>query len=245
MPGIQASKPTHPFFRQPLSIDNSAQPSSDHSNQASIPVQPELLTSTPSRPSAGSSSDHLDQASTSVHLETSGPSRHDSQLGFLTDEDLVNLMAEHSEIQADGYINHGLPTIDESLLQSSNLDETGDDSDYADPPPPEAIPGNISEQFLLTVLARLKLEVNQYNRPKIYSEGTFWIHPRDPVFALDASRFGTDGEQCINPRELYHLDIFVWLPGLPTGSGLPGEPDWLLCPKCCFQLVRTGMSFID
>lgn len=240
MPGIQTSRPIHSFFRQPFSIDNSAGSSSDHPDQASTLVQPELSIGT----SAGPSSDNLDQASTSVHPETYGPSRHDSQTGFFTDKDLANLMADYSEIQADGYINHGLPTIDESLLHSDNLDETGDDSDYTDPPPPEAIPGNISEQFLLTVLTKLKLEINQYKRPKIYSEGTFWVRPRDPAFALDASRFGTDGEQCINPRELYHLDIFVWLPGLPTGSGLPGEPDRLLCPKCCFQLVRTGKLFI-
>jgi hypothetical protein len=150
-------------------------------------------------------------------------------------------MEDISAIQSDGCVNLDPPTIDESLLKDNTLDETDEDNGSSDPPPPEAEPGNISEQFLYTVVAKLKLEISQYKRPKIYSEGTFWIRPRDPVFALDASRFGSNGEQCINPRELYHLDIFVWLPGLPVG--LPGEPDHLLCPKCHCQLERAGKSF--
>lgn len=150
-------------------------------------------------------------------------------------------MEDFSAIQSDGCINLDPPTIDDSLLQGHTLDETDDDNGSDDQHPPEAEAGNISEQFLHTVVAKLKLEISQHKKPKIYSEGTFWIHPRDPAFALDASRFGTDGERCINPRELYHLDVFVWLPGLP--SGLPGEPDLLLCPKCHCQLERAGRYF--
>lgn len=220
MPGIQTSRPTHSFFRQPFSSNNFAEPASDHQDQ-----HPDNL------------DQYIDQPNTPVQPATSGPSGHDSQLGFYSDEDLVNLMTDISAIQADG-----LPTIDESLLQDINLDETGDESDYTDPPPPEANSGNISEQFLLTVVARLKREITEHKRPRIYSEGTFWIRPRDPAFALEASRFGTDREQCINPRELYYLEIFVWLPGLP--SGLPGEPDQLLCPKCQGKLIRAGELFI-
>lgn len=216
MPGTQSSRPTHSFFSQPLPSNNLTEPALDHQEQ------------------------HLDQPNTPVQPATSRPSRYDSQPGFYSDEDLMNLMTDLSAIQADG-----LPTIDESLLQNQNnhLDETDDESAYADPSPPEANPGSISEQFLLTVVAQLKREITDKKRPKIYSEGTFWIHPRDPAFALETSRFGTYREQCINPRELYYLEIFVWLPGLP--SALPGEPDQLLCPKCRGKLIRTGKLFID
>jgi hypothetical protein len=50
----------------------------------------------------------------------------------------------------------------------------------------------------------------------------------------------------MNPQDLYHQDVFVWLLGLPIW--LPGEPDVLQCPHCkseCGQycpLSRKGYN---
>ncbi|EDQ99222.1 uncharacterized protein LACBIDRAFT_335234 [Laccaria bicolor S238N-H82] len=98
--------------------------------------------------------------------------------------------------------------------------------------------GNISIQFLKTVLANLKAEIETINKPKIYSDGTFWHRPRDPVFALAMS----NQEGNLNPRELYHLDVFVWILGLK--NRLPGEPTQILCPTalCSGKLVRHGYN---
>ncbi|KAJ7153309.1 hypothetical protein C8R46DRAFT_1357190 [Mycena filopes] len=72
-----------------------------------------------------------------------------------------------------------------------------------------------------------------------YAYGTFWQLARDPIFALEAARKGRAG---VNPRELYFLDVFLWLPGLKTR--LPGEPEFLRClqPSCLGRLTRKGYN---
>jgi hypothetical protein len=104
--------------------------------------------------------------------------------------------------------------------------------------------GGVTFDYLKALIDKLKKEIETYNRPKIYQNGSFWHYPRDPVFALEASRITSSG---INPRELYHRDVFVWLLGLQ--AKLPGEPEHIYCPNCqankyCHKLKRTGVLHI-
>lgn len=104
-------------------------------------------------------------------------------------------------------------------------------------PEPEAEPGSISEEFLQTLVKSLKSEItaSSVGLPRAYETGTFWHRARDPIFALNAARTSISG---MNPRELYFLDVFLWLPCLKTG--LPGEPESLHCiqANCMGRLVR-------
>ena len=102
--------------------------------------------------------------------------------------------------------------------------------------------GGVTFDYLKALVDKLKKEIEIYNQPKIYQNGTFWHCPCDPVFALEASRIMSSG---INPRELYHHDVFVWLLGLHTK--LPGKPEHLHCPNCqvnnrnSHKLKQSGM----
>ena len=87
--------------------------------------------------------------------------------------------------------------------------------------------GGVLFEYLKSLIERFKKEITDFGHPAVYRGGSFWSRPRHPVFALEASRKTPAG---INPRELYHRDVFVWLLGLPTR--LPGEPDALRCPNC-------------
>ena len=104
--------------------------------------------------------------------------------------------------------------------------------------------GGVTFDYLKALIDKLKKEIETYNRPKIYQNGSFWHHPRDPIFALEASRITSSGN---NPRELYHRDVFVWPLGLH--ARLPGEPEHLYCPNCqannrhSHKLKRAGMHY--
>ena len=102
--------------------------------------------------------------------------------------------------------------------------------------------GGVLFEYLKSLIDNIKKDITGIGQPAIYRNGSFWHRPRDPIFALEASRMTSSG---INPRELYHRDVFVWLLGLPTR--LPGEPDILHCPTCKsgrgqhHQLSRKGL----
>jgi hypothetical protein len=110
--------------------------------------------------------------------------------------------------------------------------EMGDDPEETQ----EVVPENgVLWDYLSKLLRSVKGQVDLQNRPAVYSSGTFWHRPRDPVFALEAARTSASG---IVPRELYHMDVFIWILGLK--ATLPGEPDILHCPKCSGHLSRSG-----
>ena len=171
---------------------------------------------------------------------------------FLSAESLSTLHAEFASIP--DLVTGTTPILESILGLESENDTEDDDSDDSssgdnisgnttstENPSDSSLSGdsgNISVQFLKTVLASLKAEIETNNKPKIYSDGTFWHRPRDPVFALAMS----NQEGNLNPRELYHLDVFVWILGLK--NRLPGEPTQILCPtaSCSGKLVRHGYN---
>ncbi|KAJ7594711.1 hypothetical protein C8J56DRAFT_446650 [Mycena floridula] len=89
------------------------------------------------------------------------------------------------------------------------------------------------QEYLEAVLEKIKNQIKLHSQPDCYRDGTFWIRPRDPVFALNASRKGEHG---LSPVELYHLPVFVWFPDM-----LPDAPDSLVC-SCGHKLIRNGYN---
>ena len=139
----------------------------------------------------------------------------------------------------------GIKKPDQTGLSNTNSDDSssgdnisGNTISTENPSDSEGDSGSVSVQFLKTILANLKAEIETNNKPKIYSDGTFWCRPQDPVFALATST----QEGNLNPRELYHLDVFVWILGLK--DRLPGEPAQILCPTagCSGKLVQHGYN---
>lgn len=82
----------------------------------------------------------------------------------------------------------------------------------------EAVQTGVLETYLVDVLAFIKVQTYKSGQPLCYSQGTFWIRPRDPFFALHTSSACEAG---LSLTELYHLDTFVWVPDqLPGASSL-------------------------
>ncbi|KAJ7572428.1 hypothetical protein C8J56DRAFT_759951, partial [Mycena floridula] len=90
----------------------------------------------------------------------------------------------------------------------------------------------VHQEYLKCTLDKIKSQITRHSQPDCYRDGTFWIRPRDAVFALNAAKVHEDG---VNPNELYQLPIFVWFPDM-----LPDTPDTFLC-SCGHYLSRNGM----
>ena len=54
----------------------------------------------------------------------------------------------------------------------------------------DTVKSGVLKEYLKGVLESIKFQIGEsgLNRPTCYHQGTFWIRPRDPVFALYASR---------------------------------------------------------
>ena len=152
-------------------------------------------------------------------------------------EDMANSMEGNFE-GAENIIEESMfdeedSDIQESVHVTSDMGGVGEDEICGE----EA---GVTYEFLKSLIEKLKIEIKSHGQPESYRNGSFWYRPRDPVFALEASRMASG----INSRELYHCDVFVWLLGLPTR--LPGEPEQLHCPHCQNEgryhtLKRVGM----
>jgi hypothetical protein len=130
----------------------------------------------------------------------------------------------------------GDAAIDESLLDEeddllASLAQAQQETDAGDKP------SGVQQQYLLSVLNKIRKEITQSRQPECYRLGTFWMRPKDPLFALNASWIDEAG---INPNALYHLPVFIWLPDM-----LPGAPKKIYCPDCKHHLTRHGQYCID
>jgi hypothetical protein len=152
--------------------------------------------------------------------------------------------------------NEGQDTGDQENIVDDSLFGDGDDETVE--VPDDSVPtadvdesetsgtgtetGGVLFEYLKSLIEKIKKDIVNFSQPECYRNGTFWHHPHDAIFALEASRLTPSG---INPRELYHRDVFIWLLGLPTR--LPGEPEMLHCPTCQRErgkhthLIRKGL----
>lgn len=118
--------------------------------------------------------------------------------------------------------------VEDNLFAADDDNEAEDAGDSHEDT--DSLRAGVSVEYLTNLKDRMKSEIDVHGCPEIYLNGTFWFQPRDAVFALEAARLSPSG---ISPRELYHREVFVWLPGLPIR--LPGEPATLFCPTSgCF-----------
>ncbi|KAJ7017554.1 hypothetical protein C8F04DRAFT_979056 [Mycena alexandri] len=89
------------------------------------------------------------------------------------------------------------------------------DSDFEellDEPAPKSLPEEekvdstgIIALYLGSIKAKLTSEMSGNSWPTCYTQGSFWIHPPAPIFALVKQ---------VNPAPLYYPSVFVWLPHL-------------------------------
>jgi hypothetical protein len=106
--------------------------------------------------------------------------------------------------------------IDESLLEGDDDMDFDAENAQKETEADDAANG-VLQEYMADILGRIKQQIDSHGRPNCYANGTFWEHPKDPLFALQASATCATG---ISPTELYHLDVFIWLPDrIPGSSG--------------------------
>ncbi|KAG2219719.1 hypothetical protein INT45_006051, partial [Circinella minor] len=128
------------------------------------------------------------------------------------------------------------------LLNENGSDEQGDiaddldmDDDWVDENDPvpvadfndEEEEGRVLQEYFKGLQQRFK----KNGKIKEYENGTFWVHPKDPYFALMKSD--------LNPAALYLPRVFLWFPHLLIDKVLE-------CPKCkekaleCSECKKKG-----
>jgi Domain of unknown function (DUF6729) len=123
--------------------------------------------------------------------------------------------------------------IDESLVDGS--DEPGFDAEQSQQETEAEIPTiGVLKEYSKEVLESIKRQLAQSGHPECYAQGTFWIRAKDPLFSIHASSARSSG---LTPVELYHLDVFIWIP-----NHLPGAPSDFHCPNCQHKLIRNGWN---
>jgi hypothetical protein len=79
----------------------------------------------------------------------------------------------------------------------------------------------VVQTYLTSLKEKIAKEIHSGSLPACYKEGHFWIHPRDPFFAMQKAAKSPDG---LTPNTLYYPPVFLWLPHL-----LDDKP--LMCPN--------------
>jgi len=124
--------------------------------------------------------------------------------------------------------------IDESLLEGDDDMEFDAANAQKETEGEEAING-VLQEYMADILAKVKRQIDSHGRPDCYTRGTFWEHPKDPLFALQASATRITG---LSPTELYHLDVFIWLP-----DRIPGFSDKFHCSCSRHRILsRNGWN---
>jgi len=98
--------------------------------------------------------------------------------------------------------------IDESLLEGDDDVEFDAEKVQKETEGEEAVNG-VLQEYMTDILGKVKRQIDSYGTPDCYTRGTFWEHPKDPLFALHTSATRATG---VSPTELYHLDVFHLAP---------------------------------
>ncbi|KAF5382655.1 hypothetical protein D9615_003032 [Tricholomella constricta] len=167
-----------------------------------------------------------------------GPiSRQDTDPNFLTPHAYTRLQSEWSDMQElEPEEGRGDAEVEESVFEKDDDDLLNAMNRAEQESEEENKLLGVHADYLRGVVEKLKAEIKSSGKPACYQKGTFWIRPRDPLFALHTTK---NSETGYSPTELYHLPIFVWLP-----EWLPGRPDYLRCSRCPgkHHLVRNGWN---
>jgi hypothetical protein len=108
-------------------------------------------------------------------------------------------------------------------LRALDIDEETDDNVVDQDLGDERIKDNT---VLASYFETLQKRLSKENKPKEYEQGTFWVLPPQPFFALRQSR---------SPSQLYHPRVFLWLPHLLVSETLK-------CPDCKSNLRVKGWN---
>lgn len=125
------------------------------------------------------------------------------------------------------------PGVSEPLQGGTAPDGDGDGDDRAQDDEEEGVDGcsakarGVLDQYLQSVQARLKAEVTDYQQPRCYREGSWWVRPPDPYFVKVVNRAPGDAASIsLQPDLFYARPVFVWLPETLT------EMSAIACPSC-------------
>ncbi|KAJ7454520.1 hypothetical protein FB451DRAFT_1373562 [Mycena latifolia] len=124
-----------------------------------------------------------------------------------TTENLDTPMSE-SGVPNNSAAKHVDTDLNDDSEADSDFEDLLEESIPSEPLPNEATvdtSGAISI-YLAGIKARLVAELNGNAWPKCYREGSFWIHPPAPFFALQ--------EKDLKPTGLYYPSVFIWFPHL-------------------------------
>ena len=160
-----------------------------------------------------------------------------SNLTTVNSDDWIHLGQERQCVLSTDLDPQGEFQIEDSLVDDDDDDDdTKVDAEKAQiESEADTVKSGVLKEYLKGVLESIKFQIEEsdLNQPECYYQGTFWMRPHNPVFALYASR---ECDPAMTPTELYHWDIFVWLP-----DRLPGSPDKFKC-ACRHDLTLNGWN---
>jgi hypothetical protein len=145
-----------------------------------------------------------------------------SNLTTVNSGDWIHLGKERQCMLPNDLDPQGEFQIEDSLVDDD--DDTKVDAEKAQiESEADTVKSGFPKEYLKGVLESIKFQIEEsdLNQPECDHQGTFWICPCNPVFALYAS---IECDPAMTPTELYHWDIFVWLP-----DRLSGSSDMLKC----------------
>ena len=122
-------------------------------------------------------------------------------------------------------------------VDSDDLDDLCEDFDHGDGfDDDDPSTSGIIETYLASVKDKLIAELHTQALPSCYQNGSFWIHPPQPFFALKKSMESVDG---LNPSSIYYPAVFLWLPNLLD------KKNKIMCPnpECgCYKKGANPMT---
>jgi hypothetical protein len=161
--------------------------------------------------------------------ESALPETQTSLINHLQQEEIQlqgsgNLMQE-VESEGQNAVNDNILLDQEDTERPVNIDEDSDDDDSIDmAEEDESEPDIPSHSELHKYFKSIQARVSAEKTPYEYKNGTFWVQPPSPFFAL---------RQQLDPTRLYEPLIFLWLPHLLI------DQQKLKCPYC---KSSTGQS---
>jgi hypothetical protein len=124
----------------------------------------------------------------------------------------------------------GLGVVEDSLFDDEDEFDGAEEDVEKESDGDQARTG-ILHEYLIGQLERIKKEIETKHSPQNYRHGSFWLRPKDPLFAQDIS---LKRGETIGPTPYYLLNIFVWIP-----FALPTAPDIFFC-ECGKHLSKNG-----
>ncbi|KAJ7648836.1 hypothetical protein B0H17DRAFT_1215514 [Mycena rosella] len=121
--------------------------------------------------SAADTVSHLADAVSHLHIDmqTSDPSK------------LVRERILDETVEDGGDNDVGAALLDDEVDGGDEDDESNLDTEQQNA---ETAADSVNNQWLATTLEKVQKKIQMHGQPRVYREGQLWIHPKDPIFAL-------------------------------------------------------------